>query len=89
MAAPVVEENTKSQFEKRAAIESQPRTQEPSHLEDGGRAEMGNAMRESLTKMTSMPAGQNKAQQGQAYVKCDPQGLLPSICITSFEWSDF
>src|SRR5208282_2376517 len=83
--APVVQENTQSQFEKRAAIESHPRPQEVSHLEDTGRAEMGNAMRESLTNMTSMPAGQTTVEQVQSFAKCDPQGLTPSICIISFE----
>ena len=88
VATIVEEENTQSQFEKRAAIESHPQSQEFSHHEGGRRAEMGNTMRESLTNMSSMPAGQTysiKAKQVQAVAKCEPQGLIPSICFTPFE----
>jgi hypothetical protein len=91
VATPVEKENTQSQFEKRAAIESHSNSQEFSqfsHQEGGRRAEMGNAMRESLANISSMPAGQTyspKAKQVQAVAKCEPQGLIPSICFTPFE----
>ena len=43
---------------------------------------MGNAMRESLNDASSMPPGQgvSSSDQVQAVAKCDPQGLIPSIC---------
>lgn len=52
------------------------------HLEDPARAQMGNAMRESLNDASSMPPGQgvSSTDQVQAVAKCDPQGLIPSIC---------
>ena len=88
VAEPVVEQQTtQSQFDKRAAVESNPRSQE-SHLEDTGRAQMGNAMRESLSDKSTMPAGQTyatAADQVQVFAKCDHQGLIPSICITFFD----
>lgn len=88
VATPIERENTQWELEKRAAIESHPETQEFSYHEGGRRAEMGNAMRESLTNMSSMPAGQTyspKAKQVQTVAKCEPQGLIPSICFTPFE----
>ena len=85
---PVVEQQTtQSHYDKRAAVESKPRPQE-SHLEGAGRAQMGNAMRESLSDKSTMPAGQTyatAADQVQVFAKCDHQGLIPSICITFFE----
>jgi hypothetical protein len=53
------------------------------HLEDTGRANMGNAMRESLADQTVMPAGQvysSSSEQVQAVAICEPQPLIPSIC---------
>ena len=85
---PVVEQQTtQSHYDKRAAVESKPRPQE-SHLEGAGRAQMGNAMRESLSNMSTLPPGQTyttAAEQARAFATCDPQGLIPSICITFFK----
>lgn len=69
---------------KRAAIDNT-RPQEDSHLEDTERAELGKAMRESLTENPSTPGGQASfAEQMQAAVVCDSQGLIPSICKSIF-----
>jgi hypothetical protein len=68
---------------KRAAVDAHNHPKDESHLEDQGRAQMGNAMRESLNDMGSAPLGQpaGQADQVQAVAKCERQGLLPSICI--------
>jgi hypothetical protein len=76
---------TQSQFGKRAAIEPHQHQREEGHLEDAGRANMGNAMRESLADQTTMPAGQTitSVDQVQAKTICEPQGMIPSICTLS------
>ena len=63
-------------------IDTHPRPQEDSHLEDSGRAQMSNAMRESLSDKGSQPVGQqySSPEQVQAVPKCEPQGLIPSTC---------
>jgi len=73
-----------SQLQKRAAIETH-QHQKEGHLEDAGRANMGNAMRESLADQTTMPEGQkvNSVEQVQAQTICEPQGMIPSICTFS------
>lgn len=78
-----------SQHQKRAAIEPHQHQKEEGHLEDAGRANMGNAMRESLTDQTTMPAGQkvNSVDQVQAQTICERQGMIPSICTFSlYSW---
>lgn len=76
------DETQRTGHAKRAAIEPHQHQREDGHLEDAGRANMGNAMRESLADQTTKPAGQtvNSVEQVQAKTKCDPQGLIPSIC---------
>lgn len=87
--APIEEQDSPSQFDKRQAAGTHTHP-EGGHLEDTGRAEMGNAMRETLSDLNSMPAGQSHSTpleqvQGvaQAIASCDPQGLTPSICSSS------
>jgi len=87
--APVVEEESDiplTQFDKRQIGDTHSHS-EAGHLEDTGRAEMGNAMRETLSNLNSKPAGQGQSAsteqvQGvaQARASCNPQGLIPSIC---------
>lgn len=92
--APVVEQESDillTPFDKRQVGDTHPHP-EVSHLEDTGRAEMGNAMRETLSDLNSMPAGQVQSAsteqvQGvaQARANCNPQGLIPSICSSPLE----
>ena len=91
--APVTDEQVidtgGSQLQKRAAIETHQHQKEEGHLEDAGRANMGNAMRESLADQTTMPEGQkvNSVEQVQAQTICEPQGMIPSICTFSlYAW---
>ena len=99
------DEETETQLKKRAVLderqlaEVQGGRQPDGHLEDTTRANMGNAMRESLTESDttsnqpgpakrpskggssrSPPKGRPNNQQVQAAQKCEPQGLIPSIC---------
>ena len=67
-------------------VDSHSRPQEDSHLEDSGRAQMSNAMRESLSDAGSQPAGHQAShteQVQQVIPKCEPQGLVPSLCMLS------
>lgn len=92
--APVVEQESDirpTPFDKRQVGDTHPH-REASHLEDTGRAEMGNAMRETLSDLNSAPAGQVQSAsteqvQGvaQARANCDPRGLIPSICSSPLE----
>jgi hypothetical protein len=92
--APAVEQESDARptpFDKRQVGDTHPHP-EASHLEDTGRAEMGNAMRETLSDLNSVPAGQVQSAsteqvQGvaQARANCDPQGLIPSICSSPLE----
>lgn len=76
------QEDRPSHLNKRQ-IDTHPRPpQEDSHLEDSGRAQMSNAMRESLSDAGSQPAGQRASQVEQVQQvipKCEPQGLVPSL----------
>lgn len=78
------QEDRPSHLNKRQ-IDTHPRPpQEDSHLEDSGRAQMSNAMRESLSEAGSQPAGQQASQVEQVQQvipKCEPQGLVPSLCM--------
>jgi hypothetical protein len=94
--APVVEQESDippTTFDKRQVGDTHLHP-EAGHLEDTGRAEMGNSIRETLSHLNSMPVGQVQSAsteqvQGvaQAIASCDPQGLIPSIC--SFSSEDF
>jgi len=80
------QEDRPSHLNKRQQIDTHPRPQEDSHLEDSGRAQMSNAMRESLSDAGSQPVGQQYSlpEQVQAVPKCVPQGLIPSGCSILF-----
>jgi mannosyl-oligosaccharide alpha-1,2-mannosidase len=58
--------------------------QDESHLEDPGRANMGNAMRESLSDTTRQPAGQPQSSWQAPATNpieiCERQGFTPSLC---------
>jgi mannosyl-oligosaccharide alpha-1,2-mannosidase len=92
------EEESETQLKKRAVLderqlaETQGR-QPDGHLEDTTRADMGNAMRESLTESDNIsdepgpvkrpkggPSKSSSRRPNQAAQKCEPQGLIPSIC---------
>lgn len=51
---------------------------------------MGNAMRESLSEQTALPAGQPDTswadRAAQEAAKCNRKGLTPSVCILRSEW---
>jgi hypothetical protein len=86
--APVADpedEDSQIHLNKRAPppIDGHSHPKDEGHLEDTGRANMANAMRESLADQTVMPAGQvysSSSEQVQAVAICEPQPLIPSIC---------
>ena len=74
----VPQDNSIPHYQKRADLE--PR-QERDRTDSSSRADMANAMRENLDKTTNVI--QDEQQQIKAMPKCDPQGFMPSICISS------
>jgi hypothetical protein len=66
-------------LQKRALADIQGRQVEEGHLEDLGRANMGNAMRESLVDSSGLQALLS-VDPVHSVAKCEPQGLIPSIC---------
>jgi hypothetical protein len=52
------------------------------HLEDTGRADRSNAMRESLSESSRTGFEQVATEHVQTEPKCERQGFTPSICIT-------